>query len=552
MEDSAIEKGMLPTVLMVSTSEFLCRRFVSFGAPFLHILVAHTSGEAKRLLSEAQTPVSLVLVDGALLSELQEEMDDIPFLAVSEDREDEYQALSQGCQDFMQIPANPKLVLLKIERAIRLGEERRRLCHPLHDRLTGLFSQESLFLHAEQLRKEHPEVSYDVLECNIDHFRMFRDLYGKEVSDNVLRILASLLKSRLGKLGGIVGSRKLDSFLAIVPHQEDWPGLLRALLFPLRQMRDLPQVLVRSGIYPSIDRDMPVAVAFQRACFACDHARENYNKPYCFYDKHLHRTQMEEMQLVGDIPRAIEEKQFVIRYQPKYRICDRKLVGAEALVRWNHPQLGYLCPSRFIPLFERNGLISRLDSYIWNCVASQIRIWKETMGEAYVPISTNISQVDVGMQDLVGTICRIVEHYGLSPSDLHLEVTESAYTREPSGLVQMVGQLRALGYRIEMDDFGSGCSSLNMLALLPLDVLKLDMRFLQQELDRPAILRDVLSIAHDMHVPVIAEGVETEAQARMLENLGCEYAQGFFFGKPMTAEQFAVLMGGTEAASTTA
>ena len=260
---------------------------------------------------------------------------------------------------------------------------------------------------------------------------------------------------------------------------------------------------------------------------------------------------MEEMRLVGDTPRAIEERQFVIRYQPKFRISGRALVGAEALVRWNHPRLGFLTPDRFIPLFERNGLISALDNYIWNCVASQIRSWKESLGSC-VPISTNISRVDVGMPDLVGTIHSIVEHYGLEPRDLNLEVTESAYTREPSRLVQLVSQLRSLGYRIEMDDFGSGCSSLNMLALLPIDVLKLDMQFLQLETERPAIIRDVLHIANDMRVPVIAEGVESETQAKMLEELGCQYAQGFHYGRPMAAEQFFALMSGQKQATSIA
>ena len=542
MEDVKKGQGARTTLLIVDSSGFRRRLFSSICEPTYQLLLSSTVDEAASILRDTEWNVDALLVECALFSAIKEHSGDCVLIALSERNEDEFEALSQGAQDFIVLPSDPRLVRLKIERAIRQGSENRLLRLSEHDHLTGVYTREVFFPYAEKLMKANPGLSYDALVLNIDHFRMFRDLYGPEVSDNMLRILASLVKVRFSELGGIVGGGKPDSFLVLVPHQEDWPQLLRQVLEPLRQMRDLPQVQVRSGIYAPIEH-LAVATAFERANFACDRARENFNKPYCFFDSELHKAQMEEMRLVGDTPRAIEERQFVIRYQPKFRISDRALVGAEALVRWNHPRLGFLTPDRFIPLFERNGLISALDNFIWNCVASQIRSWKDCLGSC-VPISTNISRVDVGMPDLVGTIHSIVEHYGLEPRDLNLEVTESAYTREPNRLVQLVSQLRSLGYRIEMDDFGSGFSSLNMLALLPIDVLKLDMQFLKLETERPAIIRDVLHIANDMRVPVIAEGVESEAQAKMLEELGCQYAQGFHYGRPMTADQFFALMSG--------
>lgn len=551
MEDITKGQGVRNTLLIVDSSEFRRKLVSSICEPTYQLLLSNTVDEAASILQGPGRNVDALLVEGALLSAMKGRSGDCVLIALSERSEDEFDALSQGAQDFIVFPSDPRLVRLKIERAIRQGCENRLFRLSEHDHLTGVYTREVFFPYAEKLMKANPGLSYDALVLNIDHFRMFRDLYGPEVSDNMLRILASLVKVRFSKMGGIVGGGKPDCFLVLVPHQEDWPQLLRQVLEPLRQMRDLPQVQVRSGIYAPIGHELPVATAFERANFACDRARENFNKPYCFFDSDLHKAQMEEMRLVGDTPRAIEERQFVIRYQPKFRISDRALVGAEALVRWNHPRLGFLTPDRFIPLFERNGLISALDNYIWNCVASQIRSWKESLGSC-VPISTNISRVDVGMPDLVGTIHSIVEHYGLEPRDLNLEVTESAYTREPSRLVQLVSQLRSLGYRIEMDDFGSGCSSLNMLALLPIDVLKLDMQFLQLETERPAIIRDVLHIANDMRVPVIAEGVESETQAKMLEELGCQYAQGFHYGRPMTAEQFFALMSGQKQATSIA
>ncbi len=211
-----------------------------------------------------------------------------------------------------------------------------------------------------------------------------------------------------------------------------------------------------------------------------------------------------------------------------------KLSSAEALIRWIHPEYGFVSPGRFIPLFENNGLIQKLDRYIFTQVASQIRKWKDELGY-FVPVSVNVSRLDLFENDLCKFFTDLVEEYGLDHGDMLLEITESAYTEDSDQLIRTVNELRAKGFKIEMDDFGSGYSSLSMLAMLPLDYLKLDLKFMEQigeDEKRLKMLKLMLGIAENLSVPTIAEGVETEEQYLLLKDLGCDIIQGYYFAKP--------------------
>lgn len=241
---------------------------------------------------------------------------------------------------------------------------------------------------------------------------------------------------------------------------------------------------------------------------------------------------------------ALEEGQFTVYYQPKYNLNDECMAGAEALVRWIHPEWGFMSPGEFIPLFEKNGFIPRLDQYVWESVCIQLQSWKEK-GYPLLPISVNVSRADVYHSQLVDTLLRLTQKYDTDPSYLHLEITESAYTENSAQIISTAEQLRKLGFIIEMDDFGSGYSSLNMLGQMKLDILKLDMKFIQNEIEKPmnqSILNDIISMAHRMGLSVVAEGVETREQMRRLQIFGCDYAQGYFFAKPMPVTEFEELL----------
>lgn len=220
------------------------------------------------------------------------------------------------------------------------------------------------------------------------------------------------------------------------------------------------------------------------------------------------------------------------------------MAGAEALVRWNHPEWGMQSPAEFIPLFEKNGFITKLDQFVWDRACAALQSWDEK-GYPAISVSVNVSRADIYNADIADILIKTVRKYRLPPSRLHLEITESAYTENPKQIIDTVGRLRELGFVIEMDDFGSGYSSLNMLNQMPLDVLKLDMKFIQVETAKPVnqgILRFIMGLARWMNLSVVAEGVETREQLVRLREIGCDYVQGYYFAKPMPCGEFEALL----------
>ena len=215
------------------------------------------------------------------------------------------------------------------------------------------------------------------------------------------------------------------------------------------------------------------------------------------------------------------------------------LSSSEALVRWFHHDLGMISPGDFIPLFEENGLIQRLDKFVWSEVGKQIRNWKDKY-DFYVPVSVNVSRIDMYEPDFIDTLLKIINDNNLTTNDIYLEITESAYTSDSKQMIEIVNKLRDLGFSIEMDDFGTGYSSLNMINELPIDVLKLDMVFVRNAHKNhdTKIVEFIIDIAKYLEVPVIAEGVETKEQVESLKNLGCDIIQGYYFSKPIPSNEF--------------
>jgi EAL domain-containing protein (putative c-di-GMP-specific phosphodiesterase class I) len=237
---------------------------------------------------------------------------------------------------------------------------------------------------------------------------------------------------------------------------------------------------------------------------------------------------------------ALDKKQFVAYYQPKYSLKTNRMYGAEALVRWNHPTRGLISPGKFIPVFERNGFIKNLDEYMWNTVAHQIREWIDA-GYEPTPVSVNISRVSLNNPNIVAVMSDIVQKNHISPSLLNLEITESAYMDNPDIMTGLVKDFKKHGFTIMMDDFGSGYSSLNTLKNIPVDILKIDMKFIEgddKEGKGRIILSSVIRMAGWLGMPVIVEGVEEEAQSMFLRSVGCGYIQGYYYARPMPVEEY--------------
>ena len=409
------------------------------------------------------------------------------------------------------------------------------------DALTGLYNREFFLQYAAHMRLEHPDSPMDAVVVNIDRFHSVNALSGRDFGDKVLRSLGSEIRAAASEAGGIAGRFEADRFDLYCPPREDYSVLYNRFQSRLDELSASAGIRLRMGVMPW-KKELEVVQLFDKARTACSLARENFGDQLIIFDAKMQERENFEQRLLNDLRQALNSYEFEVHYQPQFDIqCDPpKLTSAEALVRWRHPELGMISPNDFIPLFERHGKIGEVDHYVWSEAARQIARWRDLFGIT-IPVSVNLSRVDVFDPALESVLDRLLAYNGLSQDSLRLEVTESAYTGNANQVIRVVESLRQNGYLVEMDDFGSGYSSLNMLSAMPVDVLKMDRAFIQklgeQEKDT-SLVALILGIAGSLRIPVVAEGVETEEQLQALKELGCPLVQGFYFSRPLPPEEF--------------
>ncbi|MBR2796137.1 MAG: EAL domain-containing protein [Clostridia bacterium] len=512
------------------------------------VVYAQTGAEALEAVYGGKDLLALVLLDFALpdsqgkgiLKQITEDpmLKSVSVIVMSRDRQDEVYALNNGAMDFILKPCDlTGVVLARVRHVIELSENRSIIRSTERDQLTGLYNKDFFFNYANQYDVYHQDMDMDAMVVNISHFHMINERHGKAYGDDVLRRVGGKILQSVSGEGGIVCRRDGDTFLIYCPHRDNYEAILKEAATGMDS-----RVRLRMGVYPHVDKSLDIERRFDRAKLASDTVRDSFTKTVALYDEQMHRTEIYTEQLLEDFPTAIAEKQFVVYYQPKFAIQGTMPVlnSAEALVRWNHPRFGMVSPGNFIPLFESNGLIRQLDSFVWREVAAQMRDWKDRLGIC-VPVSVNVSRVDIFDYDLVDHMKGLIREFGLSPDEFLLEITESAYTQNSAQIISTVNALREAGFHIEIDDFGSGYSSLNMISTLPMDALKLDMEFMHnafKERKNTKMLDAVIDIAYSLEVPTIAEGVETAEQMFALKAMGCDIVQGFYFSKPLPAAEF--------------
>ena len=409
-----------------------------------------------------------------------------------------------------------------------------------HDELTGLYNRSYFYEFANRFYRDHPDKPGDAVVINIDQFHSVNELHGRDFGDKVLRILGEEILAFLKTSDGIGSRLNVDDFCFICKPQEDYQVLLDRIQRKVNKLSDNASIRLRMGVMPWKEGFEPVQL-LDRAHTACQRVRFSDKHLVVYDEEMLERERMNE-RLLNDLDRALGDHEFKVYYQPKFNITVEPpvLSSAEALVRWNHPELGMISPGSFIPLFEENGLIQQVDRYVWREVASQLAIWREKYGRVF-PVSVNVSRIDLYDPDFSSNIMEIVKEYGIRHEDFLLEITESAYTEDFEQIVENVRKLHEAGFLIEMDDFGTGYSSLNMISSLPVDVIKLDMQFIRNAFQGHSdtrMLEAVLGIADMLHLQTVAEGVETVEQLDALKSMGCDVVQGYYFSKPVPAEQY--------------
>ena len=541
VEDNALNREML--------TEILSERYA--------VLQAENGQQALDLLSQHSEDVALILLDVMMpvmdgftfLDKIKEDskLSLIPVIVTTQNdsESDEITALSRGATDFVPKPYRPQVILHRVAGIINLRETAAMVNEFRYDRLTGVYSREFFYSQAEQILRSNPHRDYMILCSNVENFKLFNDHYGMPAGNRLLQELARFGQAKVGP-DSICGRATADRFLALCPrrrrYSDEFFGRMAAEV--LRSANAPGNVVLKFGIYCITDRSVGIAQMCDRALLAADSIKGHYNRYLAIYDDALRSKLLREQAIIDAMEDALAQGQFTVYLQPKFSLHDDSLSGAEALVRWIHPQWGFLSPGEFIPLFEKNGFITRLDQFVWDRVGSILRAWREK-GYPPIPISVNVSRADTSLPNLAEILLGILRKYDLEPHMLHLEITESAYTENPDQITAAVEKLRRLGFIIEMDDFGSGYSSLSMLNQMQLDVLKLDMQFVRNETAKPVdqgILRFTVGLARWMNLEVIAEGVETREQLQRLRELGCDYAQGYLLGKPMPPEGMETLL----------
>ncbi len=518
------------------------------------VLYATNGEEALNIVEKKGPLLSLVLLDlmmpvmdgFAVMEKMQQDvvMRNIPIIVLTSEESAEIESLRKGAADFIKKPYDmPEKIMARVRRIIALFEDRMIIQSTEKDELTGLLSKSYFYEYASLQDKFNPERKMDAVTVNINHFHLYNELYGMSEGDLVLKRIADGLKSFAEKTGGIAGRSDADNFSLYVPHQESYEKLVEDISESIRKDSNIHNTSIRIGVNDLIDdEDARLEMAFDRARMAADSANGNTTSVITYYDAAMRKQRMFEERLIRDIADGIIKNQFKVFYQSKYDITGDapKLAGAEALVRWEHPEFGMIYPGSFISVFEENGLIQLMDDYIWRQAAAQVKKWKDKY-HMTIPISVNVSRIDIQDENIVSNMCDIVKEAGIDVKDLHLEITESAYTSDTDQLVEVVAQFREKGFVIEMDDFGSGYSSLNMLTTLPIDILKVDMRFMQsisQDKKSLRMMELVKEIADFLKVPVVAEGVEEKEQLDTLKELGCQMIQGYYFSKPLPVSEF--------------
>ena len=451
--------------------------------------------------------------------------------------------LSDNLAAVLAIAAAILLVILTLLLRSRRAERRARqlISATETDELTGLYNRDYFFEYANRMRYAHPDTPRDAIVLNIEQFHSINALNGRVFGDQVLQTLGREIQAIAQENGGIAGRFGADRFDIYCKHTEDYRGILDRLQAKLDNLAPNASIRLRMGAAPYQAELEPVQL-FDRARTACNMARGHYKERLIVFDESVHDRELLDQRLLNDLRRALDSYEFEVFYQPKYNIQGEKprLVSAEALIRWQHPELGLISPDDFIPLFERNGKIGEVDKYVWDQAARQISRWRAQFGVT-IPVSVNLSRVDVFDPSLERTLDSILQQNDLPHDALKLEVTESAYTENADQVIHVVESLRRDGYTVEMDDFGTGYSSLNMLSAMPVDVLKMDRTFIRNiennERDIQLVAL-ILGIAANLKVPVIAEGVETESQLRLLKSLGCTLVQGYYFSRPLHPSDF--------------
>lgn len=409
-----------------------------------------------------------------------------------------------------------------------------------HDSLTGALNRESFYEEVRRILDENPDREYVMTCLNIKGFKLINDMFGVDEADKLLIRCADIIREKMTN-ASTFARLEADRFAVLVPKNRYSEEIFMTGMNQVSHFMNNAQyrMVILVGVYDIFDRHAPVVSMCDGAFLAIDSIKDSFKNSIAYYGDMLRHEYMSEQKILGEFEEALQTGQFAMFLQPVVTLDGRTTI-CEALVRWIHPERGIIAPASFIPLLERTGYIYKLDLYIWEQAAKRLAYWS-SIGHDELSISVNISVKDFYYTDIYDTMVSLVEKYNIEPERLKLEITESVFMTEKERQIEIISSLKEYGFLIEIDDFGSGYSSLNMLKEVPADILKMDMAFLSMDKNAPRgrkIVNTIITLAKALGMMVIIEGVETEEQLNYLKGTGADYLQGYYFSKPLPVKKF--------------
>ncbi|MEG2624215.1 MAG: EAL domain-containing protein, partial [Clostridia bacterium] len=547
VDDNIVNRTILSKIL----SEQYTVLEAENGQVALEVLKRH-SDEISAVMLDLVMPV----LDGyAVLKAIQKSNSygNLPIVVTtgSDNHDHERKALSLGAWDFVSKPYDAQVILFRLKNAIARSQltalkELKYLAD--YDALTGIYNKTKFFDATRKMLDANRHERFAFLRFDVDRFQLINSFFGAAEGDKLLIYIARRMAEDAKKYPkATYGRIESDVVGFCVPyHQAETERMVQQSKKTLAQFNPNYDIVPSIGIYVIDDPGISIEEMYNRANLAAKTCKGSYVDFYAYYNESMSAALAAEQEITNEMNFALESGQFQIYLQPKYDIHTSLPCGAEALVRWMHPKKGMIAPGNFIPVFERNGFITKLDYYVWEQACKCLHGWIAQGIKPY-PLSVNVSRVNVYNPNLVEMLRELVNRYQLEPALLNLELTESAYTDNPASMKKVMTQLRSHGFLIMMDDFGSGYSSLALLKDIVIDVLKIDMRFLA-ETEIPGrgenIIASVIRMAKWLDIPVIAEGAETGEQVDFLRSVGCDYVQGYYFARPMPVHAYEQLCAG--------
>ncbi|MGO2118896.1 MAG: EAL domain-containing protein [Fusobacterium sp.] len=539
------------TILVVDDNEINIKILEKILEKDYNVLSANNGREALNIIRSENNKIATILLDLVMpimdgfeflkIHQKDRIFSSLPVIVMTQqnDVETEIKALSLGASDFLPKPYNPIIIKHRIKNIIELIQNSLLVNTLEKDSLTDLYTKEAFFGYVEKYLK-NSKTEFDLVGLNIERFKLVNDIFGMKEGDRLLEFIAKLIEKKFRDYKVICSRAVADQFYIFINRNTNYINILYEIEKEIKAYNLNIEIPIHFGVYEINNKKVPISIMCDRVKLAIDSIKGKYNVLYSPYDEKLIEKIKAEQELLNCMEESLKNKDFKVYLQPKSNLITGEVIGAEALIRWIHKDLGFITPNRFIPLFEKNGFITNIDMFVLEEVCSKLKEWIDT-GIQPIRISINLSRVDIYNPNLIKMMMVIINKYEVPIEYISLEITETSYTENSKQLIVVVKKLKEIGFNIEMDDFGSGYSSLNMLEELPIDILKLDIKFLEtssKTKNNIGILNFVVGLGRWLDLSLIVEGVETIEQVNYLKSIGYTYGQGYYFAKPMPKDDF--------------